>query len=364
MRVLVVTTWFPSRKAPSSGAFVVKDVQAIRAEGVDVRLIHLVNPKFDDGDRQFVYEGIPVIRIPYSPLNPLHAMKAADIIRQYSAGADLVHSMAISSLPATMRVKKPWVHTEHWSGLTNPDTRSSTLNAVMPIVRSVLKKPDFVTAVCEYLAQPIREIRGERAVGIVPCIVPAADEIVEPVSVEEAGELRMVTVGGLIKRKNPMMALDVTEELLRRGVNARMIFVGEGPLREEIEKRASQGTLRGHVTLTGNLNRAGVVESLNDSHVFLGPTNGDNFFVSCAESIAQGRPVVVSDKGGQGEYVRPVAGRVLSDATAQEYADAVQEVVGSASAQQIADSIGDAFHPHSVGRGYREVYESLVGGLV
>ncbi|WP_182353684.1 glycosyltransferase [Flaviflexus huanghaiensis] len=368
MRVVAVSTWFPTKRAPSSGAFVVKDVLAIEDAGNEVKLVHLVSPHQDDGTRHVVHEGITVLRMPFDPKNPVDM---AAVVRQLPSvleGADLVHSMAVSSLgplallKAAGKLDVPWVHTEHWSGLTNPETLTPFLWASRPAVGAALKAPDTVTAVCDYLADPIRSYRGDRSVQVVPCIVPGASEIIEPRSVEEVGELRMVTVGGLIERKNPMMALDVTEELLRRGVNARMIFVGDGPLRDAIEERAEKEPLRGHVTLTGNLDRAGVVQALNDSHVFLGPTKGDNFFVSCAEAIAQGRPVVVSDKGGQGEYVKPIAGRVLSDATAAEYADAVLEVVGSATAQEIADSIGTDFHPDSVGYGYRNVYDNLLAG--
>lgn len=368
MRVVAVSTWFPTKRAPSSGAFVVKDVVAIEDAGNEVKLVHLVPPHQDDGTRHVVHEGITVLRLPFDPKSP---MDMAAVVRQLPSvleGADLVHSMAVSSLgPLTLlraagKLTIPWVHTEHWSGLTNPETLTPFLWASRPVVGRALSAPDTVTAVCEYLADPIREYRGDRPVEIVPCIVPGAEEIIEPPSIDDVGELRMVTVGGLIERKNPMMALDVTEELLSRGINSRMIFVGDGSLRAAIEERAAEEPLRGHVTLTGNLDRAGVVQALNDSHVFLGPTNGDNFFVSCAEAIAQGRPVVVSDKGGQGEYVKPIAGRVLSNASAAEYADAVLAVVGRASAQEIADSIGTDFHPDSVGHGYRDVYDNVLAG--
>ena len=365
MRVVAVSTWFPTAKAPSSGAFVVKDLCAIRDAGNDVSLVHLVPPHQDDGTRHVIHEGIRVWRVPFNPMNPLDIILAADQLTHAFDDADVIHSMAVSSLGPLAVLKMrgliatPWVHTEHWSGLTNPETLTPLLRVSRPVVGQALRFPDVVTAVCDYLAAPIREYRRGKPVEIVPCIVPGADQLEDIPPLGEGDALRLVTVGGLIERKDPMMALDIVTELLGRGVKTTMVFVGDGPLRPEIERRAASGPLAGSVQLTGNLSRSGVLQELNASHLFIGPTRGDNFFVSCAEAIAQGRPVVVSDRGGQGEYVKPIAGRVLRSPTVSDYADAVLEVVGKASATDIAASLGTAFHSASVGAGYSSVYETV-----
>ena len=49
MRILVVTTWFPTPGHPAVGAFVARDVAAL-ATHHDVRVLHLVSPALaDDG---------------------------------------------------------------------------------------------------------------------------------------------------------------------------------------------------------------------------------------------------------------------------------------------------------------------------
>ena len=189
----------------------------------------------------------------------------------------------------------------------------------------------------------------------------------EPPSGEDAGSINMVTVGGLVERKDPMACLDVLAELTARGVPATMTFVGEGPLRADIEERLAADPALGERTrLTGNLDAAGVRAELARADVFIGPTRGDNFFVSAAEAITSGRPVVVSDAGGQTEYVTAANGTVLrSGAGSRQWADAVVDTVerlAPLGAAAIAATIGDSFSSAQVGAAYRRLHEEVAGG--
>jgi len=352
MRITVVTTWLPTDRAPSSGSFVLRDSAAIRDAGQDVRIIHLVPPHQDDGARHRTLEGMRVLSIPMKPSSPLSVARAADRLRPALEGADVLHSMAMSSLlPLTAldharALTLPWVHTEHWSGLPTPDPPGPALRAAIPVVGHGLARPDLVTAVCEYLATPIRALRRGLPTAVVPCIVEPQDAVSEPPGGEDTGSINMVTVGGLVERKDPMACLDVLAELTARGVPATMTFVGEGPLRADIEER-----------LATELARA---------DLFIGPTRGDNFFVSAAEAITSGRPVVVSDAGGQTEYVTDANGTVLPlGAGSRQWADAVVETVerlAPRGAASIAATIGDSFSSAQVGAAYRRLHEEVAGG--
>lgn len=392
MRVTVVTTWLPTDRAPSSGSFVLRDSAAIRDSGQDVRIIHLVPPHQDDGARHRTLEGMRVLSIPMRPSSPLSVARAADRLRPALKGTDVLHSMAMSSLlPLTAldharSLTLPWVHTEHWSGLTNPDTLGPALRAAIPVVGHALARPDLVTAVCEYLAAPIRALRRGLPTAVVPCIVEPQDAVAQPPdgdssdSVETPGSpdgisgfsgisgISMVTVGGLVERKDPMACLDVLAELTARGRPATMTFVGEGPLRADIEQRlAADSSLAERTRLTGNLDSAGVRAELARADVFIGPTRGDNFFVSAAEAITSGRPIVVSDAGGQTEYVTQANGTVLPlGAGSRQWADAVVETVerlAPRGAASIAATIGDRFSSAQVGAAYRRLHEEVAGGL-
>ena len=374
MRVTVVTTWLPTVVAPSSGSFVLRDCTAIRDAGAHLRIVHLVPPHQDDGTRHLVMNGIPVLRLPMAPASPLSVAGAARRLPSLLKGTDVLHSMAMSSLlPLSAadlagRLTTPWVHTEHWSGLTNPGTLSAPLRAGCLVIGQALRRPDVVTAVCEYLAEPIHHFRAEAPTLVVPCIVDPDGEAA-PRRWEERsddGVIRLVTVGGLVERKDPLACLEIVAELISRGEQATLTFVGEGPMREQVTRRASELGIAEQVRLTGNLDAAGVREELARAYLFLGPTRGDNFFVSAAESIVAGRPVVVSDAGGQTEYVQETSGTIVPAGTSPAgWAQAVlatRERLARVRAAQVAATIGDSFSSPVVGGSYHEVYAGLLAG--
>ena len=386
MRVTVVTTWLPTALAPFSGSFVARDCTAIRDAGAQVRIIHLVPPHQDDSTRRATINGMPVIRVPMRPANPAGVARAARRLPALLEGADVVHSMAMSSLlplgllDAARRLRPPWVHTEHWSGLTNPGTLSLPLRAGRLLIGQELIRPDVVTAVCEYLAGPIRAHRAEAPTVVVPCIVDPVDPAprrersgrarqghADAASAQGGrdADLELIAVGGLVERKDPLACLDVLGELVARGHRARLTFVGQGPLRGAIELRAGgEPALRGRVRLTGALDAEGVRRELAASDLLIGPTRGDNFFVSAAEAIVSGRPVVVSDAGGQSEYVTEDNGTIVpAGADAAQWAGAVTDTLNrleGRSAEQIAATIGERFSAGVVGAAYRAVYDSLM----
>ncbi|UNX55738.1 glycosyltransferase [Georgenia sp. TF02-10] len=359
MRIVVVTTWFPTAVAPASGAFVARDAHAVASLGHDVAVVHLVPPHQDDGARRVVHEGLRVVRVPMSTTRPGQVLAAARTLGPLLAGADVVHSMAFSALlPLVLRrPRAPWVHTEHWSGLTSPGTLPASWRAVLPVLRHLLAAPDVATAVCEFLAAPLRAVRGRRPTVVVPCIVPVPDPV--PPRPPRGPRLRLVDVGALVDRKDPLLAVETVAELQRRGVPAELVLVGEGELRGAVTRRAAELGLADRVRLTGALPAAGVLAELARADLFLGPTRGDNFFVSAAEALVAGRPVVVGATGGQGEYIRPEVGALVPVQDAAAYADAVQRVdraTAATSAAAISATVGQRFSVAAVAAGYADAY--------
>ena len=63
-----------------------------------------------------------------------------------------------------------------------------------------------MTAVCEYLAAPIRALRRGLPTAVVPCIVEPQGAVSEPPGGEGAGSINMVTVGGSWSARTPWSA--------------------------------------------------------------------------------------------------------------------------------------------------------------
>lgn len=381
MRVLVVTTWYPTPSSPSTGVFVARDVAAL-ARRHDVRVLHLVAPSLAGGpgegqERGYAVApgaegvarpgGVPVERLLMDPRRPDHVLRAGRRVGQLAEGADLVHTMAVSALLplAGRRPAVPWVHTEHWSGLEAPQTLSLPLRAARLAVRPLLRRPDVVAVVGEELAEGVRAVR-EGPVVVVPNIVEAPALAVPRRSpgrdLADRGPLELVGVGGLIDRKDPLRTVDTAAELRRRGVDARVTWVGEGPLRRAVGARAEASGVP--VRLVGALPPDAVATVLGECDVFLLPTRAETFCVAAAEALAAGRPVVVGDSGGPRAFVHPPAGRLVTPgAPAAQWADAVEEVWRASAdlpAEEIAAEVRERYGADAYADRVDEVYRRLV----
>lgn len=359
MRVLLVTTWFPSIAAPVSGTFVRKDAELI-GSAHDVHVVHLAPPgqlsaADDDADRGLPF---PVTRIPMSRSDPRQFRGAWRRLVPLHEQADVLHTQAFSALLPFVgrRVRMPWVHSEHWSGLVDRSALGVGGRAVFRATAPQLRKPDVVTTVSGFLAEHVRPHR-RGPIMVVPSVVPPATVVAPP---RDRDLIRMVAVGGLVPGKDPVLALETVRELRRRGRSAVLTWVGDGPLRASLEVAAGDA---GDLVLLGPKDPAGVAAALDAADVFLLPTRSETLCLSALEAITHGRPVVIGGRGGQREYVTAENGRLVDERTAVAYADAVEAVWAQGDAmppERIAASIGDRFHPGTVLEGYGSAYATAV----
>lgn len=383
VRVLVVTTWWPTPASPATGVFVARDVAAL-ATRHDVRVLHLVAPGLA-GDEVGAaapdprLDGAPAVMAPAEATVPVeqlvmdvrrpdHVVRAARRVRELARGADLLHTMAISSLLplAGWRPSVPWVHTEHWSGLLAPETLTPALRAARRAVRPLLARPDVVAVVGEELAAGMRRLRSG-PVEVVPNIVTVPDELAPrrrpDADLAERGVLEVAAVGGLIPRKDPVRAVETVAALRSRGIEARLTWIGEGLLRDEVEARAA--ALSVPVRLPGGVAPDEVQGLLGGSDVFLLPTRAETFGLAAAEALVAGRPVVVGDTGGPREFVTPPSGALVRPGAAPEvWADAVEQVWRDSrerSAEEISRPVAERYGADGYTERVDGIYRRLVG---
>ena len=256
-----------------------------------------------------------------------------------AGGPDLVHTMAASALLPFRRIRpdRPWVHTEHWSGLLAPETVSVAARLGMPSALRLLARPDVVVAVGSQLAETIRRTR-RGPVAVVANAVTLPDVLVTR---RDDDVLRLIGVGGLVPRKGPDLAVRALAELVARGHDARLVWAGDGPMRAEVAALAEHLGVADRLDLRGRVDPSDVTTALGEADVFLLPTSRETFGVAIAEALASGRPVVVGAQGGQAEFVRTPDGVLVGEPTPIAYADAVEQVVADnagRSAEEVADS--------------------------
>jgi glycosyltransferase involved in cell wall biosynthesis len=97
---------------------------------------------------------------------------------------------------------------------------------------------------------------------------------------------------------NPMLAIEILQELIKRGHEASLCMVGpdkDGSL-DLCKKVASENGL--DVTFTGGLSKQQWTTLASEYDIFLNTTNFDNMPVSVIEAMALGMVVVSTNVGG------------------------------------------------------------------
>lgn len=145
-------------------------------------------------------------------------------------------------------------------------------------------------------------------------------------SLPSRDDLRLTITAANPWRKRVDFAVAATARLRERGWNARLWCVGAA---------TPDAVAAPYVHVVGRLNHDDPAQRrrheaiMRDSHVMLLPSEAEAFGIAPVEAAHQGRPAVVSAAGGLGEVVLDGrTGRVLPvDATAEQYADAIEQMV-------------------------------------
>lgn len=103
--------------------------------------------------------------------------------------------------------------------------------------------------------------------------------------------------------KNHLQLVEAIAMLRRRGISARALMIGDGPMRGAVEEGARRLGVAPYVTITGFQQDVRPFAAACDVVALTSFTEA--FSLAAIEAMALGRPVVHSDVGGAAEMIRP-----------------------------------------------------------
>lgn len=130
-------------------------------------------------------------------------------------------------------------------------------------------------------------------------------------------------VGRFEQQKNHQFLLEIAAEIVKREPKMRLLLVGEGSLRSEIEQKVSQLNLTDHVIFTGS--RPDIARlMLGAMDIFLFPSLYEGLGLVLIEAQAAALPCVFSDVvPKEADIVKPLVTRISLLQPASYWADAV-----------------------------------------
>ena len=169
-------------------------------------------------------------------------------------------------------------------------------------------------------------------------------------------EVVLVLASRLSREKRPEVAVAALRALLDRGVAARLVVAGEGPLRPRLEAAARGLPVEwlGFVADRGRL-----ADLLAGADVVLAPGPIETFGLAALEALACGTPVVADARSALPGVLGPHAGR-SAPGDGAAFADAVQDLLAApeASRRAAARARAEEFSWQHTVRGFLAVHES------
>ncbi len=240
--------------------------------------------------------------------------------------------------------------------------------------RRLLRRADiFVT-----LTEAIRAELAEFGLGMIPCRhIPNGVDLTAftPAGDDERLALRArlglpedrilcALVGRLTPQKDPGILLEAWS--VGRLSQARLVLVGDGPLRKSLEARVARGPLAGQVIFAGAT--ADVSQYLRAADLLALPSQAEGMSNALLEAMACGLPVVATDVPGNREVLdgERAAGMLVPAGDPIALSEALDALVASSTLRREVGCAArqrtlERFGIDRVGAQYLSLYEELSG---
>ncbi len=133
----------------------------------------------------------------------------------------------------------------------------------------------------------------------------------------------LLSVGHLISRKGHHILIEALKDL----TDCTLVIAGEGPMRHELERLASELGVAGRVRLLGEIPHSRLASIYSASDVLLLASDREGWPNVLLEAMACGTPVAATNVNGTPEIVsRPEAGCLIEERTAPSVVRAVRKL--------------------------------------
>ena len=330
-----------------SGLFVQKHVEAVRAQGCDVRVIF--SDTWCDTRRQWK----ALRREGWMP----------DVVQ-----LNVIQKQGLLALWLKKRYGIPYVIVEHWSGFLPENGAYLRNNGSLKrkIYEKIAAEASVILPVSDRLKEAmqacgIQNARWEKIHNVVDDFFFEKEES-RTSNVESRKTLLHVSCFDEAA-KNVKGLLRAAKMLTEKRQDWQLVLVGTGADYKEVRAYAEAlafpaGTLR----WTGELTPREVAEEMHKADAFVLPSNYENAPVVLSESLAMGLPIIASRVGGIPEMVDDESGILVPTRDEKALAEAMDEILGNLDkydSGQIRKK-GEQYSFETVGKHFKAVYESVL----
>jgi len=342
LRVLAFCDYFSPGSCGGSERVAAETYRRLAGWGANVTLVTASVSGTADGA---VDDGYRVVSVPARDLSGFLGAQLALSGRLFgeafrtgaTLGPQVIHAHSLhfqgSVVAATyQRARKvPMVTTVHLAGLAHlsAPVRLTTGLYERTIGRFILGSSAAAIAVSEPVAAHVitRHMAPERVLVVHNGV---DHEVFHPAGAPPGPRApNIVFVGRLLANKGPQLLMEALAELAGEGIRFTATFVGDGPMRSMLARRAGDAGIADQVRMTGAVPPNQVAAVLRTADVAVRPSFSEGLPLAVLEAMACGVCVVASDVAGNAELVSDgTNGLLFQPGDAQALAMALRRVLG------------------------------------
>ncbi len=163
------------------------------------------------------------------------------------------------------------------------------------LFKKIHQVPDKIQAISNALAKRARKF-GAKNVEVVPNGIDL-NLFSQDLKIKKE-KFRIICVSHLKKVKGLGYLIEAMPEVLAKFPQAKLILIGEGPERKNLESQIAKLGLQDRVELKGKLTNRAIPEELQKAEVFVLPSLSEGLGISILEAQACGVPIIASKVGG------------------------------------------------------------------
>lgn len=342
MRVLFLTPWYPSERDAMAGLFVQKHAEAVRAQGVDVRVI------FSQTLRDTWQQWRALQREGWMP----------DVVQ-----LNVIQKQGMLALWLKKRYGVPYVIIEHWTGYLPENRVVRPTGLHTRFMRRVCKEAEVVMPVSEHLG------RAMRTLGFTGKRWKKVNNVVDDFFYEEIQKTKDTNRKTLLHiscvdeaHKNIKGILRAVKTLSEKRQDLRLILVGISIDHQDVKAYAdSLHFPEGMVRWDGEITPREVARVFDEADIFVLNSNYENAPVVISESLAKGVPVVSTNVGGIPEMVDEQCGILIAPNDDRQLVEALTKMLdhyGDYKRQEIQKN-GRQYSFATVGAQLKAIYEQV-----
>jgi glycosyltransferase involved in cell wall biosynthesis len=177
--------------------------------------------------------------------------------------------------------------------------------------------------------------------------------------------MHILFVGRMVEQKDPLSFLKACKSLNDMNLNLHFTMIGDGPLKEDIEKMTLKWGIK-NIDILGKVSHYKVLEVYESAHVLVLPSREEAMSMVLLEAVSRGLYTITTPSGGSKQIITPgVNGEIIEYDNVSQIVEAVNKfyytkyLTGYQYPEYIVNELYSKYNWNTVVEKYLELFKAI-----